>query len=63
MYPQIPWELVTDPLGSTDHALRTTALEQGVDNISRCKQDMLMGGKRNYDNKVYISHFRFCSNL
>ena len=63
MYPQIPWELVTDPLGSTDHALRTAALEKGVDNISRRKQDMLMGGKRNCDNKVHISHFRFCSNL
>jgi hypothetical protein len=28
MYPRIPWELVADPLGSTEHSMGTTALER-----------------------------------
>ena len=27
MYPRIPWKLVTDPLGSAQHTLGTTALD------------------------------------
>jgi hypothetical protein len=29
MYPPIPWELVADPLGSEQHILGTTGLENG----------------------------------
>ena len=28
MYPRIPWELVADPLGSAEHRLRTTDLDE-----------------------------------
>jgi hypothetical protein len=31
MYPWIHWELVTDPKGSTEHTLETTALYEKVD--------------------------------
>jgi hypothetical protein len=27
MYPRIPWEQVADPLGSAEHTLRTTYLD------------------------------------
>ena len=33
MYPRIPWELVADPLGSAEHTLGTTALEQRFSNF------------------------------
>jgi hypothetical protein len=30
MYPWIPWELVADPLGSTEHTFGTTGLGYGL---------------------------------
>jgi len=30
MYPQIPWELVVDPLGSVKHALGTSGISHSL---------------------------------
>jgi len=38
MYPRIPWDLVSNPLGSAEHTLGTTGLEDTLATAA-CKKE------------------------
>jgi len=40
MYPWIPWELVADPLGSSEHTLGTTGIPNAVFYKKKYEQEL-----------------------
>jgi hypothetical protein len=58
VYPRIPWELVADPLGSSEYTLGTTALDERK--MMECWLDDIIRENEVLEVGLHLVHVKTC---